>query len=111
MKQLVLALAAVLSPLLAAAAAPSGPRVTASVPPNQATDIPASLGKIIVRYDRPLAAGIEFLYWLTRRPTPPKLTRYILDSACRDLLYDCTKAEQELSWSSDQAVEFVPPGS
>lgn len=60
---------------------------------------------------RPLAAGLEFLYWLTRRPTPPKLTRYILDSACRDLLYDCTKAERELAWSPDLAVQFTKSAS
>lgn len=59
---------------------------------------------------RPIAAGLELLFWLTGRSRPPKLTRYILDSECRDLLYDCTKAERELGWSSSDAVAYDQPG-
>ena len=55
---------------------------------------------------RPLAAVLEFIYQVLRSRRPPKLTRYILDSACRDLVYDCSKAQKDLGWDPEAAIRM-----
>jgi len=50
------------------------------------------------------AFGLEALYWITRQQRAPKLTRYVVNSATRDLRYDCTKAMRELGWDPRLAV-------
>lgn len=37
--------------------------------------------------------------------TPPKLSRYVVGSACRDLRYDTTKAREQLGWHSRVSLE------
>jgi nucleoside-diphosphate-sugar epimerase len=35
---------------------------------------------------------------LSGSEVPPKLSRYVIRSACRDICYDISKARQELGW-------------
>jgi len=37
--------------------------------------------------------------------TPPKLSRYVVSSACRDIRYDTTKARQQLGWHPAVTLE------
>jgi len=53
---------------------------------------------------RVMGTFLEHVYALARRTRRPKVTRYIVDSATRDIRYDCSKAEHELGWRSDEAV-------
>jgi predicted dehydrogenase/nucleoside-diphosphate-sugar epimerase len=52
---------------------------------------------------RNLAATAEFLYFITFRKKPPKVTRYIIDSSSRDIYYDCSKARRDMGWDSKAA--------
>lgn len=54
---------------------------------------------------RLVASGLEFIHTVTLRKSPPKITRYIIDSSTRDIRYDCSRAEKELGWDSREAVE------
>lgn len=49
---------------------------------------------------------LECLYTITFQKTPPKITRYIIDSGTRDIHYDCSKGERDLYWKPSKAVEF-----
>jgi nucleoside-diphosphate-sugar epimerase len=52
------------------------------------------------------AAGI--LEWRSRRrgsETPPKLSRFVVRSAARDIRYDTSKARQELGWQPAVSLE------
>lgn len=55
---------------------------------------------------RLVASLLEFLYSITFRETPPKITRYIIDSSTRNIHYDTAKAEKILGWDSQKAVEI-----
>lgn len=52
------------------------------------------------------ASALEAAYWLARRQRAPKLTRYVLDSAQRDLLYSTRRAEKAFGWNPDEAVRI-----
>lgn len=51
---------------------------------------------------RSLGFLMETFYSLTGQKKAPKITRYIIDSATRDLRYDSTKAQQALGWNPRQ---------
>lgn len=51
-----------------------------------------------------LAVLMEALWHLMLSKRPPRLTRYVLDSATRDLRYDCSKAAQAFHWNPIEAV-------
>ena len=55
---------------------------------------------------RLMASVLEFIHTVTLRKSPPKITRYIIDSSTRDIHYDCSKAEKELGWNSQKAIEI-----
>ena len=63
---------------------------------------------------RALAAFLSGVHRLTHRKTPPKITRYVIDSATRDLRYDSGRATRELGWDPGEAValpqESAPKG-
>ena len=53
---------------------------------------------------RAAAFTLESLHSLAGLQRAPKVTRYIVNSATRNVLYDCTKAGQVLGWNPAQAV-------
>lgn len=55
---------------------------------------------------RLIASSLEFFHNISFRKSPPKLTRYIIDSSTRDIYYDCLKAEKELGWDSQKAIDI-----
>ncbi len=57
---------------------------------------------------RMVAIVLETLHTLTFRKVPPKISRYNLDSATRNIEYDCTRAEKELGWDPVAAVSELP---
>jgi hypothetical protein len=54
---------------------------------------------------RLVASALEFIHTVTLRKSPPKIIRYIIDSSTRDMYYNCSKAEKELGWDSQKAIE------
>lgn len=54
---------------------------------------------------RMLAAGLEWLYSVTLREKPPFLTRYLIDSATRDIEYDNARARRDFGWDPEKAAE------
>jgi len=54
---------------------------------------------------RIVAGTLEFVYSLTGRKVPPKVTRYIIDSSARDVKYDTTKAKKDLAWDEIAAIQ------
>lgn len=55
---------------------------------------------------RILATVSEAAWFLGRRKRAPKITRYILDSATRDLKYDCTNAANAIGWDPVEASDY-----
>ena len=47
-----------------------------------------------------VAALFEWKSQLAGAATPPKLSRFVVKSACRNLCYDTTKARSQLRWQS-----------
>ena len=58
---------------------------------------------------RPVAAGVEALWELTRRGGEPPLTRHSVDVACRDRAYSWARAADELGWSPKISLEVGIP--
>jgi nucleoside-diphosphate-sugar epimerase len=54
---------------------------------------------------RPVAAGVEALWELARRPGEPPLTRHSVDVACRARAYSWARAADELGWSPKIPLE------
>ena len=54
---------------------------------------------------RALAACMEYLWMALGRKKPPFLTRYLVDSATRDIEYDNSRARADFGWDPEQAVE------
>jgi 2-alkyl-3-oxoalkanoate reductase len=54
---------------------------------------------------RAFAGVLETAHSLAGSKSPPKITRYIIDSSTRDIYYDCSKAERDLGWSQKAAIE------
>lgn len=55
---------------------------------------------------RLIALILECFYTVTLRKSPPKITRYIIDSNIRDIHYDCSKAIKDLCWDTQKAIEM-----
>jgi nucleoside-diphosphate-sugar epimerase/predicted dehydrogenase len=52
------------------------------------------------------AAGLlELRQDLANSETPPGLSRYVIRSACRDVVYDTSKAREQLGWQPEVALE------
>lgn len=53
---------------------------------------------------RSIGTAMEWSYFLLRKKSPPKVTRYIIDSSTRNIIYDTTKAEKYLGWDPEAAI-------
>jgi len=53
---------------------------------------------------RAAAALLALANRLALRKTPPKITRYVIDSATRDLRYDSSRAARDLAWNPEEAI-------
>jgi hypothetical protein len=53
-----------------------------------------------------IASSLELLHIVLFRKKPPKISRYILDSATRNYRYDCSKAARDLGWDAEKAIEM-----
>lgn len=42
---------------------------------------------------------------LANSEAPPSLSRYVVRSACRDIVYDTTRAREQLGWQPEVTVE------
>jgi len=54
---------------------------------------------------RLVAFFLEGMYKILFIGSPPKITRYLLDSGARDMFYDNMKAKTDLGWSEEEAVK------
>ena len=52
-----------------------------------------------------VARLLEWRSGLSNGQTPPKLSRFVVSSACRNLRYDTRKAREQLGWQSAVALE------
>jgi 2-alkyl-3-oxoalkanoate reductase len=55
-----------------------------------------------------LLGGCSFLEWRAGKNAdriPPKLSSYVINSVCRNLTYDVTKAKEQLGWQSPVTLE------
>jgi predicted dehydrogenase/nucleoside-diphosphate-sugar epimerase len=52
---------------------------------------------------RLLATTLELTSALLYRKNAPRITRYILDSATRDIIYDCSRAKTSFGWDPEEA--------
>ncbi len=84
------------------------PQITAQEIAAQSAE---ARGERVVRIPVPprllsgIAGLLELRARLTASESPPKLSRFVLQSATRDIKYDSTKARKELGWQPEVRIE------